>query len=136
MIAKSTKRRMVAEKSNKENSNRRKTATGGNSNRRKPVMAVAESAYMIQDFSYGSCLGCIINLSCLCSLSGLNSPSSPQQPPAALAAPAASVAPAASFPLSHPQPGKKSRGASALRLKLLSHKTAATYSPTCAVPSA
>ena len=39
-------------------------------------MAVAESAYMIQDFSYGSCLGCIINLSCLCSLSGLNSPSS------------------------------------------------------------
>ena len=40
-------------------------------------MAVAESAYMIQDFSYGSCLGCIINLSCLCSLSGLNSLSSP-----------------------------------------------------------
>ena len=69
MIAKSTKRRMVAEKSNKENSNRRK-----------PVMAVAESAYMIQDFSYGSCLGCIINLSCLCSLSGLNSLSSPSSP--------------------------------------------------------
>ena len=67
MIAKiRPKGEKVAENSNKENSNRRK-----------PIMTVAESAQMIQDFSCNSYLSSFINLSCLSNPSHPSSLSNP-----------------------------------------------------------